>query len=192
MIGPYDYTNPRLISTGQEEQYFQVTVPEAPFTKGILEIDSEDGIWNLPTYVTIEGLGLTGVPFYYLWTDINREVNPFAWYYGGFRIPKYVLNTDIISPQQAKLAALRAYFSGRLFPPKTLRIVLSVGLPFLYPRQTVRIVTSDKLGNIPPLGRSLWVIKSVTHTWTAGDTPKTVLELSVPHLFPIGLPQGER
>jgi hypothetical protein len=42
------------------------------------------------------------------------------------------------------------------------------------------------------LGRSLWVIKSVTHTWTAGDTPKTVLELSVPHLFPIGLPQGER
>jgi hypothetical protein len=192
MIGPYDYTDPRLISTGQEEQRFQVTVPEAPFTKGILEIDSEDGIWNLPTYVTIEGLGLTGVPFYYLWADINREVNPFAWYYGGFRIPKYVLNTDITSPQQAKLAALRAYFSGRLFPPKTLRIVLSVGLPFLYPRQTVRIVTSDKLGNIPPLGRSLWVIKSVTHTWTAGDTPKTVLELSVPHLFPIGLPQGER
>ncbi|MDT7877348.1 MAG: hypothetical protein RQ862_02170 [Candidatus Caldarchaeales archaeon] len=192
MIGPYDYTNPRLIWTGKEERYFQVTVPEAPFTRGILEIESEDGIWNLPTYVTIEGLGITGVPFYYLWADINREVNPFAWYYGGFRIPKYVLNTDIISPQQAKLAALRAYFSGRLFPPKTLRIVLSVGLPFLYPRQTVRIVTSDKFRDTPPLGRSLWVIKSVTHTWTAGDTPKTVLELSVPHLFPIGLPQGER
>jgi hypothetical protein len=192
MIGPYDYTDPRLIRTGREERYFQVTVPEAPFTKGILEIESEDSIWNLPTYVTIEGLGLTGVPFYYLWADINREVNPFAWYYGGFRIPKYVLNTDIISPQQAKLAALRTYFSGRLFPPKTLRIVLSVGLPFLYPRQTVRIVTSDRFRDIPPLGRSLWVIKSVTHTWTAGDTPKTVLELSVPHLFPIGLPQGER
>jgi hypothetical protein len=192
MIGPYDYTNPRLIRTEQKESYLQVTVPEAPFTKGILEIEAEDGIWNLPTYVTVEGLGLTGVSFYYLWADINREVNPFAWYYGGFRIPKYVLNPDIISIEQAKLAALRTYFSGRLFPPKTLRVVLSVGLPFLYPRQTVRIVTSDNPRNIPPLGRSLWVIKSVTHTWTAGDTPKTVLELSVPHLFPIGLPRGER
>jgi hypothetical protein len=187
VIGPQDYTQ-YIIPASIDELIYQVTVPEAPFAHGLIELQAEEGIWNLPTQVTVEGLTIFGVPFYYIWADINREVNPFAWYYGGFRIPKYVLNPNIVTTAQAKLAALRAYFSGRLFPPKTLKASLSVGLPFLYPRQTVRLVTSSNLAVIPPVGRSVWVIRAVTHTWEAGDTPKTVLDLCVPHWFPIGIP----
>ena len=187
VIGPEDYTM-AIVPASMEEVLYQVTVPEAPFTRGLIDLQVEEGIWNLPTHVTVEGLSIYGVPFYYIWADINREVNPFAWYYGGFRIPRYILSTDIISIQQAKLAALRSYFAGRLFPPKTMKVALSVGLPFLYPRQTVRLVTSSFLYNLPPVGRSIWVIRAVTHTWEAGDTPKTVLDLCVPHWFPIGIP----
>jgi hypothetical protein len=187
VIGPGDYTQ-YITPASRDELIYQVTVPEAPFAHGLIELQAEEGIWNLPTQVTVEGLTIFGVPFYYIWADINREVNPFAWYYGGFRIPKYVLNPNIMTTAQAKLAALRAYFSGKLFPPKTLKASLSVGLPFLYPRQTVRLVTSSNLAVIPPVGRSVWVIRAVTHTWEAGDTPKTVLDLCVPHWFPIGIP----
>jgi len=187
VIGPGDYTH-GIIPASASELIYQVTVPEAPFAHGLIELQAEEGIWNLPTQVTVEGLTIFGVPFYYIWADINREVNPFAWYYGGFRIPKYVLNPNIMTTAQAKLAALRAYFSGKLFPPKTLKASLSVGLPFLYPRQTVRLITSSNLAGIPPVGRSVWVIRAVTHTWEAGDTPKTVLDLCVPHWFPIGIP----
>jgi hypothetical protein len=187
VIGPGDYTQ-GIIPASASELIYQVTVPEAPFAHGLIELQAEEGIWNLPTQVTVEGLTIFGVPFYYLWADINREVNPFAWYYGGFRIPKYVLNPNIVTTAQAKLAALRAYFSGKLFPPKTLKASLSVGLPFLYPRQTIRLVTSSNPYLLPPVGRSVWVIRAVTHTWEAGDTPKTVLDLCVPHWFPIGIP----
>jgi len=187
-IGPGDYTTGSLATVRQGEILYQVVVPEAPFSQGVIEFQLDESIWNLPTQVTVEGQDIFGIPFYYLWADINREVNPFAWYYGGFRIPRYILNPQLMTVKQAKLAALRAYFSGRLFPPKTVRVGLSVGLPFLYPRQTVVLVTSDRLVGSPFAGRQLWVIRSVTHTWSAGDTPKTVLDLVVPHWFPIGIP----
>jgi hypothetical protein len=188
VIGPEDYTQDVVSIVKKDREVYRITVPEAPFAHGLIELQAEEGIWNLPTQVTVEGLTIFGTPFYYIWADINREVNPFSWYYGGFRISKYILNPNIMTTAQAKLSALRAYFSGRLFPPKTLRVGLSVGLPFLYPRQTIRLITSSRLADRPPIGKSLWVIRAVTHTWEAGDTPKTVLDLCVPHWFPIGIP----
>lgn len=193
-IGFGEYTSFQTINRSGFLSYMNVFVPEAPYVHGIAEIGVQDSVWNLPTTVIVEGADLFYQPFYYVWHDPLRETvagifSPlYPAYFAGFQIAKYVSSPDILNDRQAKTVALRALFGGRFFPPKTMRIALGVGLPFLYPRHTVRVISSDRFFFSPPFGYSLWMIKSVTHSWEAGDTPKTVLELVVPHWFPMGVP----
>lgn len=187
VVGPYDYStslpnlpNPYFLSPHGELGY--IVVPDFPYMRGLVEINTESSIWSYPTSVVVEGNTIWNLPLYYIWSDRNREGVVNAPLYTGFRMPKYVVSANITTPQQAKAVAIKNFFGGKIFPPINARLVLSGGIPFLYPRMSVALYSSDRQM------WTQWVVRSVTYQWEAGATPRTVVDVSLPHPFPLAVP----